>query len=50
MLFFPADEVLEAWLGHKTEGTWADADAEYAREIVINLNELFPVVAAPASC
>ena len=44
---FPADEVLEQWLGHKAEGTWADADATYVREIVINLNELFPVVAAP---
>lgn len=44
---FPADEVLEQWLGHKTEGTWADQDAKYAREIVIELNSLFPVVAAP---
>lgn len=44
---FPADEVLEQWLGHKASGTWADADASYVREIVINLNELFPVVAAP---
>ncbi|MCX6240262.1 MAG: aconitase/3-isopropylmalate dehydratase large subunit family protein [Bacteroidetes bacterium] len=44
---FPADEVLEAWLGQKTEGLWADPDATYLREISINLNDVFPVVAAP---
>jgi homoaconitate hydratase family protein/3-isopropylmalate dehydratase small subunit len=44
---FPADEVLEAWSGKKTEGIWADPDATYIREININLNEIFPVVAAP---
>jgi len=44
---FPADEVLDAWFGKKTEGLWADPDAMYLKEISINLNDLFPVVAAP---
>ncbi|MCX6231419.1 MAG: aconitase/3-isopropylmalate dehydratase large subunit family protein [Bacteroidetes bacterium] len=44
---FPADEVLEKHLGTKTDGIWADADAVYLKEININLNEIFPVVAAP---
>jgi homoaconitate hydratase family protein/3-isopropylmalate dehydratase small subunit len=44
---FPADEVLETWLGEKTEGLWADEGASYLREIVIDLDEIFPVVAAP---
>jgi len=44
---FPADEVLFDHLRDNTEGCWADDDAVYASEIEINLNELFPVVAAP---
>jgi len=44
---FPADEVLESWLGKKTEGCWADEGASSLKEININLNEIFPVVAAP---
>jgi len=44
---FPADEVLKAHLGEGIEGTWGDADAVYCKEIVVNLDELFPVVAAP---
>ncbi|MBI9068182.1 MAG: 3-isopropylmalate dehydratase large subunit [Salinivirgaceae bacterium] len=44
---FPADEVLYDFLGEKTEGVWADADAQYAETIEINLNELYPLVAAP---
>jgi len=44
---FPNDEVLTEWLGEEMEGIWADEDAEYAREIEINLSEIFPVVAAP---
>ncbi len=44
---FPADEVLEKYFGTKTEGLWADADAVYAQEININLNDIFPLVAAP---
>jgi homoaconitate hydratase family protein/3-isopropylmalate dehydratase small subunit len=45
---FPADDVLADFLGGRT-GTpvWADDDAVYAREIEINLDELFPLVAAP---
>ncbi len=45
---FPADDVLADFLGDKS-GTpiWADEDAVYAREIEINLEELFPLVAAP---
>ena len=33
--------------GEKTNGVWADKGAKYAREIKIDLNEVFPVVAAP---
>lgn len=44
---FPADEVLETHLGRKLDGLWADADAIYIKEIAINLNDIFPVVAAP---
>lgn len=44
---FPADEVLESHFGAKTEGLWADPDAIYLKEIVIDLNNVFPVVAAP---
>ncbi|MCX6256756.1 MAG: aconitase/3-isopropylmalate dehydratase large subunit family protein [Bacteroidia bacterium] len=45
---FPADEVLAAFYGRETiEGVWADPDAKYFREIDIDLNEIFPLVAAP---
>ena len=44
---FPADEVLEAHFGQKLEGLWADPDAIYLNEIVIDLSQVFPVVAAP---
>lgn len=44
---FPADEVLENFYGEKTSGIWADENADYFNEIEINLNEIFPVVAAP---
>ena len=44
---FPADEVLESHFGAKTEGLWADPDATYLKEIAIDLNNVFPVVAAP---
>ena len=44
---FPADEVLESWLGTKTEGLWSDPDAEYLKVIDIRLDDVFPVVAAP---
>ncbi len=44
---FPADKVLDKYYGEHVEGIWADPDATYAQEIEINLDELFPVVAAP---
>ncbi len=44
---FPADAVLADFLGEKCEGVWADEDAVYQREIEINLDELYPLVAAP---
>lgn len=44
---FPADKVLREHLGEEVRGTWADADAQYLKEIEISLNGIFPVVAAP---
>lgn len=45
---FPADKLLAEFYGEKpTEGVWADDDAFYAEEMVINLDEIFPLVAAP---
>ncbi len=44
---FPADEVLDTFFNEKTIGIWADKGAEYIREIDIDLNDIFPVVAAP---
>ncbi len=44
---FPCDETLQEHLGEKIEGTWADEDANYTKEIEINLDEIFPLVAAP---
>ena len=45
---FPCDEVLEEFLGTKVNNSvWADEDALYDREIEVNLNELYPLVAAP---
>jgi homoaconitate hydratase family protein/3-isopropylmalate dehydratase small subunit len=44
---FPPDSILEKYLGKPVKGVWADPDAHYLREIDINLNEIFPVVAAP---
>ncbi len=44
---FPADEILERHLGYKPEGLWADPDASYLKEIEIDLQSVFPVVAAP---
>lgn len=47
---FPADEILAKYLGENTiDGVWADPGAKYAREYEINLEEIFPVVAAPHS-
>ncbi len=44
---FPADDVLSNFYGSKTEGIWADKGAKYFSEINIDLDEVFPVVAAP---
>ena len=44
---FPADEVLNNFIGEKTEGIWADTGAVYIRELEIDLKDIFPVVAAP---
>jgi 3-isopropylmalate dehydratase small subunit len=44
---FPADEILNSFLGVKIKGVWADEGALYAREIEIDMNDIFPVVAAP---
>ena len=45
---FPCDEVLKDFLKNdNAQGVWADKDATYAKEIDINLDELFPLVAAP---
>jgi homoaconitate hydratase family protein/3-isopropylmalate dehydratase small subunit len=44
---FPADEMLDKFYGEKTNGIWADDGARYFSEINIELDEIFPVVAAP---
>ena len=44
---FPADEVLDKFYGEPTQGLWADENAKYFSEINIDLNQVFPVVAAP---
>ena len=44
---FPADEVLQTWLGEQIPGLWADPDASYIQELTIVLDDIFPVVAAP---
>ena len=51
---FPADEVLNDLFSRvsikptkRIKVVWADEDAEYIKEININLREIFPVVAAP---
>jgi homoaconitate hydratase family protein/3-isopropylmalate dehydratase small subunit len=44
---FPADKVLHEYLGSAIEGVWADDDAKYAFEMLIDLNEIIPLIAAP---
>ena len=44
---FPADRVLDDFMGEKVEGTWADEGAHYVHEISIDLGEVYPLVAAP---
>ena len=44
---FPADEVLDDYLGEKSTGIWADGDATYLKEYDIELSQLFPLAACP---
>jgi homoaconitate hydratase family protein/3-isopropylmalate dehydratase small subunit len=45
---FPPDEVLADFYNEPNiEGVWADEGASYVKEITIDLNEVFPLVAAP---
>lgn len=45
---FPPDAVLEEFLGEKiTSSVWADETASYQKEITIELDKIFPLVAAP---
>lgn len=44
---FPADRVLEEFLGENIKGVWADEGAKYSEEIEIDLTQIFPVVAVP---
>ena len=44
---FPADDVLSEFLGKKVKGVWADENAEYHCNITIDLDKVFPLVAAP---
>jgi 3-isopropylmalate/(R)-2-methylmalate dehydratase large subunit len=45
---FPADVILEMFYGQKqVECIWADENANYTKNIEINLDDIFPLVAAP---
>ncbi len=45
---FPPDEVLAGFYGlKKLDGIWADDDAKYSKEFTIDLDEIYPLVAAP---
>jgi len=44
---FPVDEILEEYYDEKVSGIWADEGAKYFSEIDIDLDDIFPVVAAP---
>ncbi|HLO58494.1 MAG TPA: aconitase/3-isopropylmalate dehydratase large subunit family protein [Bacteroidales bacterium] len=44
---FPPDEILAAFLNQHIEGIWADPDANYIKEISVDLSSLSPVVACP---
>jgi 3-isopropylmalate/(R)-2-methylmalate dehydratase large subunit len=44
---FPPDKVLEDFYGETVAGVWADEGAKYFSEINIDLDTVFPVVAAP---
>jgi homoaconitate hydratase family protein/3-isopropylmalate dehydratase small subunit len=44
---FPVDEVTRSFYGEDISGIWADEGAKYSGELVINLDDVIPVVAAP---
>ncbi|MCK5066638.1 MAG: 3-isopropylmalate dehydratase large subunit [Bacteroidales bacterium] len=44
---FPADHILNEYLGGEVAGVWADEGATYFRSIEIGLDEVYPLVAAP---
>lgn len=44
---FPNDDILQKHLGEEENGIQADDNADYAQVIDIDLDKLFPVVAAP---
>ncbi len=45
---FPPDDVLASFYGEKQiEGIWADEGARYVKALEINMDELYPLVAAP---
>lgn len=44
---FPPDEVLQAFYNETIEGIWADEGARYRTEIIIDLDDIFPVVSVP---
>jgi len=44
---FPADPILHEFLGEEIPGIWADEDAQYTRKFEVDLNEVYPLVAAP---
>jgi len=44
---FPADNVLNNFMKQSNQGVWSDEGATFFREIELNLDEIFPVVAAP---
>ncbi len=44
---FPVDDILNKYYSNKMIGIWADDHARYFSEIEINLDNVFPVVAAP---
>ncbi|NOY36562.1 MAG: homoaconitate hydratase family protein [Chlorobi bacterium] len=45
---FPPDKVLAAFYGkNSVQGVWADEEASYTRELEIDLDEIYPLVAAP---
>lgn len=44
---FPADAVLQQFLGEECPGVWSDEDAIFKKELHIDLSNLFPVLACP---